>query len=228
MCGRITQQQPSDQICDLYTLRGTPLPPDRPPRYNGAPGQDFTACRVDEDGSRAIALLRWGLVPSWPRDAKASTRLINARAETVHNKPSFRAAFRSRRCLLPAGWLVRVAADRKRQAALLPDPGGRLSAVVCRAVGALGPGRRAARDLHHHYHGGLPSLEDLHHRQPAIIDPRWFSDWLDPLAPLPALLELVREPYDGPFERRAVSTQVNSVRNDDPDVLLSVSESGLF
>ena len=89
----------------MYSLRGTPLPPDRPPRYNDAPGQDFTACRVEEDGTRAIALLRWGLVPSWARDARAGNRLINARAETVHNKPSFRAAFRSRRCLLPVdGW----------------------------------------------------------------------------------------------------------------------------
>ena len=101
MCGRITQQLPSDQICELYHLRGTPLPPDRQPRYNGAPGQDFTACRVDEDGDRAIALLRWGLVPSWVRDTRAGPRLINARAETVHNKPSFRDAFRSRRCWPP-------------------------------------------------------------------------------------------------------------------------------
>ena len=105
MCDRITQQVPSDQICDLSSLQGTPLPPDRQPRYNGAPGQNFTACRVEEDGTRAIALLRWGLVPSWARDARAGTRLINARAESVHYKPSFRAAFRLRRCLLPVdGW----------------------------------------------------------------------------------------------------------------------------
>ena len=62
-------------------------------------------CRVEENGARAIVRLRWGLVPSWTRDARAGSRLINARAETVHNKPSFRAAFRFRRCLLPAdGW----------------------------------------------------------------------------------------------------------------------------
>ena len=76
-----------------------------------------------------------------------------------------------------------------------------------------------------------PGLEDLHHRHPAIIDPRWFTEWLDPLAPLApltALLELVREPYDGLFARRAVSTRVNSVRNDDPDVLTPLSDSGLF
>ena len=113
-----------------------------------------------------------------------------------------------------------MTAQRARQAALLPDPGGRLSAVVCRAVGALGEGRLAAGDLHHHYHGGLPGLEDLHHRQPAIIDPRWFSDWLDPLAPLPALLELVREPYDGPFRealRQHPGEQRSQRRSGGPD-----------
>ena len=83
MCGRFIQTLPSAEICGLYSLRGTPLPPDRQPRYNGAPGQNFTACRVDEDGDRAIALLRWGLVPSWARDTMAAPRLINARAETL-------------------------------------------------------------------------------------------------------------------------------------------------
>ena len=73
-----------------------------------------------------------------------------------------------------------------------------------------------------------PGLEDLHHRQPAIIDPRWFSGWLDPRTPLPALHELLREPYDGPFERRAVSARVNRVRNGDPDVLTPLSESEMF
>ena len=105
MCGRFTQQLPTEQICDLYSVRGTPQQAHRRARYNGAPGQGFAACRVDDDSTRAIALLRWGLVPSWARDAKIASRLINARSETVHSKPSFRAAFRSRRCLIPAdGW----------------------------------------------------------------------------------------------------------------------------
>ncbi|MDE2807440.1 MAG: SOS response-associated peptidase family protein [Gemmatimonadota bacterium] len=73
-----------------------------------------------------------------------------------------------------------------------------------------------------------PGLADIHRRQPAIIDPRWFTQWLDPRTPLPALLELAREPHDGPFDRRAVSTRVNSVHNDDPDVLTAAPDSGLF
>ncbi len=105
MCGRFTQQLPEEDICNLYSVRGTPLPPNRRARYNGAPSQNFAACRVDDDGARAIDLLRWGLVPSWARDAKIGSRLINARSETVYSKPFSRAAFRSRRCLIPAdGW----------------------------------------------------------------------------------------------------------------------------
>ena len=73
-----------------------------------------------------------------------------------------------------------------------------------------------------------PGLEDIHPRLPAIIDPRWFTQWLDPLTPLPALLELAWQPHDGPFERRAVSGRVNSIRNNDPDVLTAAPDSGLF
>ncbi len=58
-------------------------------------------CRLDDDGNRSIAKLRWGLVPSWAKDVSMGTRLINARAETVHTKPSYGDAFRSRRCLVP-------------------------------------------------------------------------------------------------------------------------------
>ena len=97
MCVRITQQLSPDQIGDLYGVQGTPLPPDRQPHYNGAPGQDFTACRVEQHGARAIARMRWGLVPSWIPDARTGYRLINTRVESVHYKPSFRAAFRLRR-----------------------------------------------------------------------------------------------------------------------------------
>ena len=68
-----------------------------------------------------------------------------------------------------------------------------------------------------------PELADIHHRQPAIIDSDRFDDWLDPASPLPQLLELVREPHAGPYERRAVSPRVNSVQNDDPGILVPVS-----
>ena len=89
--------------CAPRQLDGTDGPADRP-RYNGAPEQEFAACRLDDDGNRTMVQLRWGLVPSWARDVRG-TRLINAGSETIHTKPSFGAAFGSRRCLVPAdGW----------------------------------------------------------------------------------------------------------------------------
>ena len=74
-------------------------------RWNGAPTQVFLVCRLDAEGRRVLSLQSWGLVPSWARDRKIGSRMINARSETVAVKPAFRAAFRRRRCLVPAnGW----------------------------------------------------------------------------------------------------------------------------
>ena len=228
MCGRITQQLSPDQMGELYGVRATPLPPEQKPRYNGAPGQDFTACRVEQDGARAIVLLRWGLVPSWARDARTGSRLINARAESVHYKPSFRSAFRLRRCLLPVnGWFEWQNRGRGKQPYYLTLKDGALLSFAA----LWERWERSGAPIETFTiitTAASPGLEDIHHRQPAIIDPRWFTNWLDPRTPLPALLELARQPHDGPFERRAVSSQVNNVRNDDPDVLLPVPESGLF
>ncbi len=114
MCGQITQKPSPDQIGNLYGVQATPLPLNRPPRYNGAPGQDLTACRVEQHGSRAIVRLRWGLLPSWARVASMGSRLINTRAESVHTKPSFRDGFRLRRCLLPCWPLPRAVSVSRR------------------------------------------------------------------------------------------------------------------
>ena len=228
MCARITQELSPDQIGDLYGARATPLPPDQKPRYNGAPGQDFSACRSEQDGSRAIVRLRWGLVPSWAKDARTGSRLINARAESVHYKPSFRAAFRLRRCLLPVnGWFEWQPRGHGKQPYYLSlKDGSPLSlAALWERWDRSGVPLETFTII---TTAASPDLEDIHHRQPAIIDPHWFTEWLDPQTPLPALLELARESHDGPFERRAVSNRVNSTRNDDPDILLPVSESGLF
>ena len=224
MCCRFTQQLSAEEICDLYCVQGTPLP-NRRARYNGAPGQGFATCRVDDDGASAIDLLRWGLVPSWARDTKIGSRLINARSETVHSKPSFRAAFRSRRCLIPAdGWFEwRQTGSGKQPYFLRLSDGSPLSfAALWERWDQDGMPLETFTII---TTVASPELQDIHHRQPAIIEPRWFSDWLDPMTPHPALLEVVREPYCGPFEKRPVSTRVNSVRNDDPEILLPITES---
>ena len=179
MYTRITQQLSQDQIGDLYGVRATPQPPDRKPRYNGAPGQGFSA-------------------------------------------------FRLRRYLLPAdGWFEWQQRGRRKQPYYLALADG--SPLSLAALWERWDRSGAPIETFTIITTATsPGLEDIHHRQPAIIDPCWLTEWLDPQTPLPALLEMARQPHDGPFVKRPVSPRVNSVRNDDPDILLPVSESELF
>ncbi|MBI5758349.1 MAG: SOS response-associated peptidase, partial [Planctomycetales bacterium] len=101
MCGRFTLRTPADELSELFsaTLRDGLL---LSPRYNIAPSQLVACVRQPPEGQRELVTLRWGLVPSWAKDAKIGYSLINARSETVANKPAFRSPFRRRRCLIPA------------------------------------------------------------------------------------------------------------------------------
>lgn len=98
MCGRFTQTTSSKELSKVFAV--AEMPPVKP-RYNIAPTQDILAVRGTPDEREAL-LLKWGLVPSWAKDISISTRLINARSETVESKPSFREAFKRRRCLIVA------------------------------------------------------------------------------------------------------------------------------
>lgn len=99
MCGRFAFYSPSEATAALFGVDGSITVE---PRYNIAPTQFIAAVREDEDQSRELVMLRWGLVPFWAKDPAIGNRMINARAETVAEKPSYRAAFRHRRCLVLA------------------------------------------------------------------------------------------------------------------------------
>ena len=99
MCGRFTQRLSWAELHELMDLIGPPR--NLRPRYNVAPSQDVAVVRAT-DGGRSLSILRWGLIPAWAKDPAIGYRLINARSETVAEKPSFRSAYRRRRCLIPA------------------------------------------------------------------------------------------------------------------------------
>ena len=99
MCGRFTLRASSEEVATFFETNGSI--PELRPRYNIAPSQPVAAVRAEET-SRELAMLRWGLVPRWAKDPAIGFRLINARAETAHEKPAFRDAFAARRCLIPA------------------------------------------------------------------------------------------------------------------------------
>ena len=236
MCGRFTQQLAEGEMHDLYDVTQPALPLDLPPRYNGAPTQDFAACRLDETGRRVVTRLRWGLVPFWASDVGIGARLINARAETVSDKPAYRAAFRARRCLVPAnGWFEWQRAGRSKQPwfVALADGSPVSFAALWECWDKAGDGLETFTIITTQ---ACESLTDIHHRQPAIIHPDHFADWLDPALRPAHLLDLAREPFTGPFEKRPVSTRVNSVANNDASILIparlatlhSPAEPGLF
>ena len=207
------------ELYDLYGLLTNAPPRNMRPRWNGAPTQDFAACRLDSDGSRSIARLRWGLIPFWAKDAKIGSRLINARAETVDSKPAFRSAFWSRRCLVPAdGWFEWVREGDAKSPRFLSMANGSIASFA-----ALWERWKGEGDTVESFTilttEAPPAIAHDHARQPAIVDPNQFDDWLDPNAPKEALLEIVRPLHLGPYEVRPVSRLFNNVRNDGPEVL---------
>lgn len=228
MCGRLFQSLTKQQIFTFYTLPDANRRLDPRPRYNGAPTQEFVLCRLDEHGERSLALLRWGLVPSWAKDIKIGARLINARAETVRDKPAFRSAFRSRRCLIPAnGWFEwKRKGDGKQPYFLALEDGSPVSFAAL--------WEQWSRDGQHLETFTIitteasPALSEIHDRQPAVVDPDDFIDWLDPGTPTETLQEIIGPPHEGPYEVRPVSEKVNRVANDTPDILEPPVKNTLF
>ncbi len=167
MCGRFTLRTPTHRLAEAFGVRDLP---NLPPRYNIAPTQDAAVVRPGPEGeARELAMLRWGLVPSWSEGPSAYS-MINARAETVATKPAFRAAFRHRRCLVPAdGFYEWQRVDGGKQPYLVELASGEPFAFA---------------GLWEHWEGGdvIESftiivteanelLRPIHERMPVILDP---------------------------------------------------------
>jgi len=223
MCGRFTQTASPEVIAEQFKITNPPL---FTPRYNIAPSQLIAAIRIDPDtATRTLVMLRWGLIPSWAKDPKIGNQCINAKAETVAEKPSFRSAFKKRRCLVIATgfyeWQVQSRAKQpiwiglqsKRPFAFAglweqwkPPEGEPLE--TCTII------TTEPNDL----------MAPIHNRMPVILSPASYNQWLDlsfqQIEPLKALLR----PY--PSEELTaypVSTLVNNPRHDASQCLEPVS-----
>lgn len=214
MCGRYSLTTPLEAVRQFFDVTGGG---NLAPRYNIAPTQEAPVIRPDDRSptGRILDELTWGLVPSWAKDPAIGTRLINARAETVSEKASFRAAFRRRRCLVPADGFYEWQAV----------PGGKQPYRV--TLPEAGP--FAFAGLWEHWRGrdgqeiksftilttdANAQLRPIHTRMPVILPLEAHRRWLDPSAPGGA--ELLR-PYAGELHVYAVSRHVNSPKNDDPE-----------
>ena len=217
MCGRFTLRTPTNLLVEQFLL---PIEPDWNPRFNIAPTQSVAAVRIGEGGGRREGvLLRWGLVPSWAKDSAMGSRLINARAETVAEKPSFRTAFKRRRCLIPADgyyewqktgsrkqpYFIRMQDDRPFAFAGLWeswDKGGEGPLETCTVI------TTSANEL----------TADIHQRMPVILDQHDYGVWLDAAIADRERLEPLLRPYpSSEMKLDPVSTYVNSPRNEGPN-----------
>ncbi len=215
MCGRFYLVSPASELAQQFQME---LPNLRP-RYNIAPQQVALACRFEHDRRRP-ALLQWGLVPGWANDPTIGERMINARCETAAEKPSFRNALRSRRCLIPADGFFewRRAGPRKQPFAFRMKEGGAFALAGIwehweRPEGLLQTFAvltTAPNDV----------MRPVHDRMPVILAPSEYDLWLDPAVRDPGRLARLFEPY--PAEAMSaypVTMRVNSPTNDDPMVL---------
>jgi putative SOS response-associated peptidase YedK len=220
MCGRYSLTTPAEAMRRLFGFAG-PLP-NLPARYNIAPTQLVPIVRLDRSSARELKSVRWGLIPFWAKDAAIGNRLINARAEGLAEKPSFRAAFRARRCLVPAdGFYEWQATPHGKRPYRIGLAGGPPEALPLFAFAGLWEHWEKAQD-------GVPVesctivtteanelLRLIHERMPVILAPEDYAGWLDPATPAPAALALLK-PYPAAAMRAyPVSTRVNSVRFDD-------------
>ena len=212
MCGRYVITSTPAAIRALF---GYPEQPNFPPRYNVAPTQPVPIVRLAED-KRQFALVRWGFIPSWVKDPKGFSLLINARAESVLDKPAFRTAVRRRRCLIPADGFYewREAAGRK-QAFFVRRKDGAPFAFAGLWETWTGPNGEELDTAAIVTTLANRTLAFIHGRMPVILPPDVFDLWLDcARVDAPTAAALLVPARDDLLEAHQVSPAVNRVAND--------------
>jgi putative SOS response-associated peptidase YedK len=216
MCGRYRLARKKEILAETFDVDNDV---EWIPRYNVAPGQNVPVVRQDAARpSRSLSLVRWGLIPPWSKEAKTGYKMINARAETVANTPTFRDPFRSRRCLILADAFYEWAKEGEQKSPFCfsmaddsifafagiwdrwrnPDKEWiETSSIVTTSANAL--------------------LSGIHDRMPVILKPEDYDLWLDPGFTKADDLQDLLKPFPAEAMRHhRVSTHVNSVKNDDP------------
>ncbi len=216
MCGRFAFYSPREAVLAVF---GIELPFDVVPHYNYAPTQLVAAVRAGEYGEPEGVQLRWGLVPFWAKDAAIGNRMINARAETLAEKPAYRNAFRKRRCVILANGFYEWKAL----------PGGKAPHWIAPRDGQP----IAFAGLWERWEKGETPLEtctivttsanrglrEIHERMPVIIPPEALRAWVDPGQPVEVLTKLLQPAPEDFLTAHEVSRAVNRPANDGPELL---------
>ncbi|WP_119068060.1 SOS response-associated peptidase [Aggregatilinea lenta] len=223
MCGRFTLTIPDPEtLAQAFMLPG--MPPDLPPRFNIAPTQPVLAVVRDGDsGDNELKVMRWGLIPSWSKDATIASRLINARSETLAEKPTFRTAFARRRCLIVADgfyeWQKQASGPKVPMYITLADhdvfgfaglwehwtePDSGEAITTCTII--TGPPNEL--------------IAPIHNRMPVILPREAHDTWLDPDNNDTSALQSLLRPYPADaMTAYPVSRRVNTATHDSPDLI---------
>ena len=217
MCGRYTIIASPEALRALFRYEEQP---NFPPRYNVAPTQPIAIVRL-VDGKRHFALVRWGLLPSWVKDPKTFTLLINARGELAAEKPAFRAAMKRRRCLIPADGFYewQAAGERKRPFYVHAKSGAPLAFAGLWETWT-GPNGEELETAAIVTTTANRTLKPIHDRMPVIVPPEAFDLWLDgATVDATTAAALIAPAPDNLLEAYEISTAVNRTANDNPKLL---------
>ncbi len=217
MCGRYLITSAPEAFRRLFRYDEQP---NFPPRYNVAPTQPVPIVRMVE-GRRQFALVRWGLVPSWVKDPRNFSLLVNARGESVNDKAAFRNAMKRRRCLFLADGFYdwKDEGRTKRPFCVRPEDGQPI-AFAGLWESWMGPNGEEMETATIITTEANRSLAVIHHRMPVIVPPEAFDFWLD-CAKVDAVTAaaLIAPAPEGALEAYEISTAVNRVANDNPQVI---------
>ena len=221
MCGRFVITSPPAAIRQVF---GYAEQPNFPPRFNVAPTQPVPVV-ILERGARHFRLMRWGLVPSWVKDPRKFSLLINARRETVQDKPAFKNAVRRRRCLIPAdGYYEWHVGDGRKRPYFIYRRDRAPFGLAGLAETWIGPNGEELDTVAIVTAPASDDLAVLHPRVPVVIPPQDFARWLDcRLYETRDVMPLLTGPKPGEFAWHEVSTRVNRVVNDDADLMQPLS-----
>jgi putative SOS response-associated peptidase YedK len=221
MCGRFVITSPPEALRRIF---GYSEQPNFPPRFNISPTQPIPVVII-ENGNRHFRLMRWGLLPAWVKDPRKFTLLINARAETVREKPAFKNAIKRRRCLIPAdGYYEWQASGQRKRPYFIHRRDGGPIALAGLAETWIGPNGEELDTVAIVTAPASADLAVLHYRVPVTIAPADFEHWLDcNTHDVDAVMTLLRGPDEGEFVWHEVSTRVNRVANDDAQLMLPIT-----
>lgn len=225
MCGRYALAAPRSQLSRHFALDQCV---ELAARYNIAPATDVAVIRQSPGGQRVAHLLRWGLLPQWAKDPALAARLINARGESLRDKPAFRDAFRKRRCLIPASgfyeWqaIAAPAGPARKQPFYSSLQSGEVMAFGGLWEAWTAPDGEVVRSCCIVTTAANEGMRAIHPRLPLIVARQHWQAWLS--APADEAGDLIRPCPDGELQTWPVSPRVGRVSEDDPALITALRE----